>query len=146
MAVASPVAENIERSERFVEQAFNARNLDIVDELVADDYVTHDVPGAVSIEGKDAYRDYIASIHAGFSDLTAEVETCFGQDDLVCTRTSYRGTHDGEFMGVPATGKSVAITGTTITRIEDGKMVETWANVDTLGLLQQVGVVDIPTN
>jgi steroid delta-isomerase-like uncharacterized protein len=145
MAVASPVAENIEMSERFVEQAFNARNLDVVDELVADDYVTHDVPGAASIEGKDAYRDYIASIHAGFSDLAATVTTCFGQDDLVCTRTDYRGTHDGEFMGVPATGKPVEISGTTITRIEDGKMVETWANVDTLGLLQQVGVVDLPS-
>ncbi|WP_255196661.1 ester cyclase [Halorarius litoreus] len=145
MAIASPTAENIEMSERFTAEVFNERDLDALDELCAADCVVHDVPGETEIKGIDAYRAYMKSVLDGFSDLKAETAFCFGQDDLVCTRTNFSGTHDGEFMGIPATDRSVEISGTTIARYEDGKMVESWSNLDTLGLLTQVGVVDMPS-
>jgi steroid delta-isomerase-like uncharacterized protein len=146
MAIASPTAENIEKSERFIAEVFDGHDIDAIDDLCAADCVVHGVPGEPNIEGIESYREYLESVLAGFSDLEATVEFCFGQDDLVCTRTRYRGTHDGEFMGIPATGNTAEISGTNISRYEDGKMVESWANVDTLGLLSQVGVVDVPTS
>ena len=69
------------------------------------------------------------------------MEGQFGEGNMVATRWTGRGTHTGELMGIPPTGKQVTVVGITISRVEDGKVVEEWTNWDTLGMLQQLGVV-----
>ena len=86
------------------------------------------------------------TVHAGFPDFAATEEFSLCEGDLVASRLTYTGTHDGEFMGVPATGESVEVTGTAINRLEDGRIVENWPEMDFPGLLEQMGAVDAPAN
>ncbi len=76
-----------------------------------------------------------------FPDLHFTIEDIVAEGDTVVVRSTARGTHQGELMGIPLTGKQVAVSGISITRIANGKAVEEWFNGDDLGLLQQLGVV-----
>ncbi|WP_254536607.1 ester cyclase [Halomarina litorea] len=124
----------------FNEAVFNGRDYDALDALVADDVVQHGGPGGEEVRGIGGMRAYFRMLHTAFPDLEATIEDQVAEGDLVATRYTYRGTHDGAFVGIPATHKPVTITGTVFTRIEDGKTVETWVNADVLGLMRQVGV------
>jgi steroid delta-isomerase-like uncharacterized protein len=134
-------AENKALSRRLLEEAFNKGNLDVIDELLAEGFVNHDaaLPGPqVGIDGAKAsitgYRD-------AFPDLKITIEDQIAGGDGVATRWSASGTHQGELMGMPATGKQATVTGITIDRIVDGRIAESWTNWDTLGLMQQLGAV-----
>lgn len=134
-------AESKAISRRFLEEAFNRGNLGVVDELVAPGFVNHDAAlpePTIGIEGAKAsimgYRD-------AFPDLRLTIEQQVAEGELVTTRWSARGTHQGDLMGMSATGKQATVTGITIDRIVDGRFVESWTNWDTLGLMQQLGVV-----
>ena len=76
-----------------------------------------------------------------FPDLNVKVEDQLAEGDKVATRWTTTGTHQGEFAGIPPTGKQGGVTGTTIARVVGGKIVEERSNWDTLGLLQQLGVI-----
>ena len=76
-----------------------------------------------------------------FPDLHLTIEDMFGEGDRVVGRYTYRGTHKGDFMGIPPTGKQVAVTGISIMRVANGKFLEEWINTD---LMQQLGVVSVP--
>jgi len=126
---------------RLMEEAFNAGNIDVVDELVATGFVNHDAAAPESTVGLDAAKASIEGYRAAFPDLRITVEDQIADDDRVVTRWSAKGTHQGELMGMPATGKQSTVTGITIDRIVDGRIAESWTNWDTLGMLQQLGVV-----
>jgi steroid delta-isomerase-like uncharacterized protein len=79
-----------------------------------------------------------------FPEIQMTVEDLIAEGDKVVTRWTARGTHQGELMGIPPSGNPVEVTGITIDRIEGGKVVETWANYDALGMMQQVGAVPEP--
>jgi predicted ester cyclase len=79
-----------------------------------------------------------------FPDLHFTIEDIIAEGDTVVVRQTARGTHQGDLMGIPPTGKQVSGTGITITRVVNGKAVEDWFNGDDLGLLQQLGVVPVP--
>ncbi len=115
-------------------------NLDVIDELVAPDYVGHD-PAQPDLHGPDGVKGFITSYLAGFPDGRITIEEQLAEGDLVATRWTGRGTHQGELMGIPATGKQVTVSGLTLSRLQNGKVVEEWSNWDTLGMLQQLGVV-----
>jgi predicted ester cyclase len=83
----------------------------------------------------------VSTYRAAFPDARITVEQQLAEGDLVATRWSGRGTHDGELMGVSPTGKQVTVSGLTISRLEGGKIVEEFQNWDTLGMLQQLGAV-----
>jgi predicted ester cyclase len=85
-------------------------------------------------------------VHAAFPDFEATEEFSLCEGDLVASHMTYAGTHEGEFMGIPATGTRVEVTGTTINRVVDGRIAESWVETDFLGLLRQVGVVETPGN
>jgi len=134
--------QNKQLIRRIVEQVYNGGNLDLVDEVVAGDFVIH--AGANDIRGADAARQYVTALRAGFPDIHFTIDDQFTDGDRVATRWTARGTHTGMFQGMPATGRQVQMTAIDIDRIADGKVVECWTSVDELGLLQQLGVLPAP--
>jgi predicted ester cyclase len=84
------------------------------------------------------------AFRAAFPDLQLTIHHEIAEDDLVVHHWTMTGAHDGEFQGIRPTGKALTRTGITIVRVEDGKIVERWANVDVLGILAQLGVVPPP--
>jgi steroid delta-isomerase-like uncharacterized protein len=125
--------------QRFVEEVMNKKNLAAIDDLYAADAVEH-VPGGPPLDREGA-KQFLAMLLTAFPDLHETIEDAIAEEDRVVTRSTYRGTHKGEFQGIPPTGKQVTITGIHLTRVADGKMVEDWANFDQLGMLQQLGVI-----
>jgi steroid delta-isomerase-like uncharacterized protein len=134
-------AENKALSRRLLEEAFNAGNMAVVDEVLATDVVNHDSALPEPTVGQDAAKASIQGYRAAFPDLRITIEEQVAGDDLVATRWSAKGTQQGELMGMAATGKQATVTGITIDKIVDGRIAETWTNWDTLGMLQQLGVV-----
>ena len=127
---------------RWVE-AFNEGNLDAVDELVTDSYVRHD-PNAPEVRGPEKEKSLIAMYRSAFPDLHFTVQDMVAEGDRVVTRIGIRATHKGELLGIPATEKQLAFTAMELYRIADGKIEEQWVNVDTLGMMQQLGAIPIP--
>jgi steroid delta-isomerase-like uncharacterized protein len=136
--------QNKATARRFYE-AWTSGELDALDEIMAPDAQDHDTqnPNA-GTRGPEGARLTIEMYRAGFSDSRFDIEQQLAEGDYVITRWTAHGTNDGEMMGMPATGKTVAVTGITIDRFEDGKVVEGWTNWDTLGMMQQLGVVPQP--
>jgi steroid delta-isomerase-like uncharacterized protein len=133
--------QNKATAKRFYD-AWSSGDLGAFDEILAPDYQDHDTqnPNAGS-RGPDASKATAEMYLAAFSDSKFEIEEQFADGDYVITRWTATGTHDGELMGMPATGKHVTVTGITIDRFKDGQVVEGWTNWDTLGMMQQLGAV-----
>jgi steroid delta-isomerase-like uncharacterized protein len=134
-------AETKATARRLLEEAFNSGNLDVVDELVAPEFVNHDAALPEPTTGIEATKASIAGYRDAFPDLRLTIEQQVAEGEFVTTRWSARGTHRGELMGMAATGKQATVTGITLDRIVDGRFVESWTNWDTLGLMQQLGVI-----
>ncbi len=116
-------------------------NLAVVDELCAPDYVDHSPPLPGMGEGSAAVRKANEALAAAFPDTVHTIEELIAEGDLVVTRLRGRATFTGECLGIKPNGKVVEITGISIHRIADGKLVEHWANIDSLSFMQQLGVV-----
>jgi steroid delta-isomerase-like uncharacterized protein len=135
--------QNKATARRFYE-AWTSGDLDAYDEIMAPEAQDHDTqnPNAGTLGPEGAKRTSEMYRNA-FSDSRFEIEQQFDDGDYVITRWTATGTNDGELMGMPPTGKPVTITGITIDRFEDGKVVEGWTNWDTLGMMQQLGVIQV---
>jgi steroid delta-isomerase-like uncharacterized protein len=134
-----------EQNERIAKRgfdAFNTGDLSIVDQVTAEGAVNHDPAQPEEARGPEGFKQVIQVYRGAFPDLKFTIEEQFSDGDLVCTRWSTEATHDGDLMGIAATGKPVTGTGISIDRIEDGKIVESWNQWDNLGLLQQIGVAE----
>jgi len=125
------------------EEIWNKRNVNIIDELHAPDYVGHysGIPGP--IRGREALNHLFADYLAAF-DIHVTPKFLIAEGDLVVVRDTGRLKHTGVFQGLPPTGKEVSMTSTDIYRMVDGKNVEQWVEADMLGLLQQLGVIPAP--
>ena len=88
--------------------------------------------------GVDGLLEMVETFRSALPDLAVTVDHQFADGDYVATRFTVRGTHDGELLGAPPTGRPVAMTGITVSRCEDGRITEEWELVDVAGLLQQV--------
>jgi steroid delta-isomerase-like uncharacterized protein len=104
--------------------------------------VLHDpaVPGG-EIRGIEGFRQFAETLRNAFPDLHFEVHERIMEGDRIALRYTVTGTHQGDFQQIPATGKRVAVTAISVNHIRDGKVAEAWNNSDTLGLLQQLGVI-----
>ena len=111
-----------------------------MEERYAPDYVIHGAPPGI-FPGLAGLRQLITAFWTAFPDEHAVVEDLIAEGDKVVHRSTWRATHQGEFMGVPATGKVVTLTGISISRLASGKVVEDWDSFDALGLMQQLGVI-----
>jgi steroid delta-isomerase-like uncharacterized protein len=133
-------AENKKVLEAFVEDVINQGRLDRADDLVALDFVELDpLPGQQ--QGREGLKDVIAGLRAAFPDLHWAVEETVAESDKVVSRFTWTGTHRATFLGIPSTGRKVAVKGVVIDRLADGKMADSRILMDTLGMMQQLGVV-----
>ncbi|MDQ0582931.1 ester cyclase [Streptomyces rishiriensis] len=127
---------------RFFETVGMRGELPPLDGLMAEEYRDHNPANEQDTVGMDAMRRDVGMWRSGF-DFAFSVDDQIEQGDRVCNRWTWRGTHRGDFMGLPATGKQVTMTGMTIFRCrEDGKIVEAWWEYDLLGLMEQLGALD----
>jgi steroid delta-isomerase-like uncharacterized protein len=128
-----------ESQQRFVEEIQNQGRIEVVDELIAEDMVDHTpFPGLPA--DREGARQTFEAIRAAFPDHDAEVVHMVADGDLVATYKIFTGTHEGNFMGVPPTGREVTIRVMDFVRYRDGRIVEHWNIVDQAGLLRQLGV------
>jgi steroid delta-isomerase-like uncharacterized protein len=137
------VAEQRSVIQRWI-AAWNAKDLDAAVELLAEEYVRHDA-NLPEVVGPHAQRDFLAGLFMAFPDLNLQPERLIAQENLVVLHFTVQGTHRGEFMGMPATGREVMIQGVDIFRLIGDKIAEQWVVMDVLGLMQQLGAIPIPT-
>jgi steroid delta-isomerase-like uncharacterized protein len=124
---------------RFYEEVFNQGDLDVLDELTTADFLDHD-PGNPTHD-RDGVKRVAAAIRAAFPDVHFTADDVLADGEKVVGRFTMRGTHRGEFLGVPATGSPVTVTGMDIVRFSHGRAVEHWHEWSGLGLMRQLGVM-----
>lgn len=126
-------------------EAINEKQDDIVPEFYSSDCVVYGAPGAdAPSTGHEALQQQLDTTREAFPDLKTAIEAIVAEGDLVTVRVEYAGTHEGEYLGVPATGAAVQFNGTNMFRIDKGAITEAWPMVDTLGVLRQFGVRELP--
>lgn len=125
---------------RWWESLSQGKGLDVLAEIYAADYVLHDPNQPEPVQGLAGVRDFITGVTTGFPDGNYKIEQIVAEGDLVVQLVSVTGTHQGEFNGIPATGKAIQIWLMVISRVVNNQIVEEWQLVDSLSLLQQLGV------
>lgn len=136
-------AQNIATLERFVEEVINQGRYDAADELVEEDFVELDpLPGQQ--QGRKGLKDVIRMMRTGFPDIHWVVEETIASGDKVVSRFKWTGTHQGDFLGIPASGRKVVVPGVVIDRLSGGKMADSRILMDTMGMMQQLGVIPGP--
>ena len=128
---------------RFIEETINQGQIDSVGQFVWED-VTEQVPFPGQGPGLEGLKDVLRGMRAAFPDLYFSVEEQIAEGDKVLTRFEWTGTHQGEFLGVPATGRSVRVWGMVVDRLQAGRIKDTRIIMDALGLMMQLGVF-LPT-
>jgi steroid delta-isomerase-like uncharacterized protein len=124
-------------------EAWNRQDLDAVEDLLASNYVRHDA-NFPDVDGPTAQLEFIAAVFRAFPDLHVQAEQLIAQDDHVAVRVSLGGTHQGDFVGVPATGRKVRFESMEVFRLDGGKVAEQWVVMNALGLFQQLGAIPTP--
>jgi steroid delta-isomerase-like uncharacterized protein len=135
------VSENQNKAlvERFYEQVWRNGNLDVADELFADDYVRHDFrPGNPA--GPEGQKEIARAFRAAFPDLSFEIDFVLADGDFVAGRWTASGTHLGPWAGVEPTGKPMRFSAINVFRFSAGKVVELWNHRDDLGIMEQLDV------
>ena len=132
--------ENKASIRRYVEEAWNKGSVDIIDELMATHYARHMAISAPPLT-REGQKQRILGFRRAFPDLRLTIEDMVAEGEKVSFRLTLRGTHQGEFMCVPPTGKQIVVGAVDVARFEDGKVAEQWGQTDMLGLLQQIGAV-----
>ena len=128
---------------RMVEQVWNEGRTDLVVEFFAEDYVQH-IAGQPAQAGYELVQQGAASSRAAYPDFQLSIDDQVAEGDRVAARWTMTGTHEGEFLGIPPTGKQVSHSGTTFYRLQNGRIAEVWFLADVMGLMQQLGVIPAP--
>lgn len=135
-----PAEENKATIRRYVAEAWNKGNVDIIDELMAAHYARHIAISTPPLT-REGQKQRILGFRRAFPDLHLTLEDIFAEGERVSFRLTLRGTHQGEFMRIAPTGKQIAVGAIDVARFEDGKVVEHWGQTDMLGMLQQLGAI-----
>ena len=128
---------------RFVEEVQNSKDEAAYDELDHPDFVNLSAPPGVPSD-RDGGKVYLWSLFNAFPDSQWTIDDMVAEGDRVATKKTMRGTHTGEFAGIPATGRTVTLQYVDILRLRDGKIVEHWLSMDSLSFMQQLGVIPTP--
>jgi steroid delta-isomerase-like uncharacterized protein len=135
---------NKDLARRLLVEVFDEGRYELIDELVSAGFVGHDTALPEPILGAEGLKESAMGYRSAFPDLRMTVDEQIAEGDRVVTRWTAHGTHESEIFGIAPTGKQATVTGITISRLSAGKVVEGRTNWDTLGLLQQLGVVPEP--
>jgi steroid delta-isomerase-like uncharacterized protein len=128
---------------RFVDEVITQGNIEAAAQYVWED-VIEQVPLPGQGPGLDGLKDILRAMRAGFPDIVFSIEEQVAERDKVASRFEWTGTHRCEFLGIPATGRTVRVWGMVIDRLEDGRIKDTRIIMDTFGLLGQLGVLPSP--
>ena len=129
---------------QLVEEAINKGNISVIDELLIPDFVEHEeLPPGIP-PGREAPKVLFTMLRSAFPDLKATIEHLIAEGDEVVLHMTWTGTHKGEFMGIPPTGKRISINVIDILGMAEGKCVEHWGIMDSMAMMQQLGVVPAP--
>ncbi len=128
---------------RFVDEVQSKGNTDLIDEICSPEFVNHSAPPGVPADC-EGIKIVTAMFRGAFPDSYFTVEDMVAEGDKVATRKTFHGTHEGEFMGIPPSGRSVSMGLIDIVRISEGRVVEHWSMGDNLGMVRQLGVVPQP--
>jgi steroid delta-isomerase-like uncharacterized protein len=134
---------NQQAIDRLTNDVLTQHHLDMLDTIFHADYIEADPPPGMG-PGVEGLRQWLAAWFAAFPDVRWTVEEQIANDDQIWTRSTWTGTHKGEFFGVPATGREVAVAAWTIDRFTDGKIAHSRLIMDVLSLMQQLGVIPTP--
>ena len=133
--------ENKMISWRLQEEVFGQGKLESVDELVAPDYVSH-APGDPELSrGPEDTKEIVRAYRSAFPDINFAVEKQVAEGDMVVTCWIARGTHRGEFMGVPPSERRIEVSGMSMDRFSGGRLVENWNNWEALEMMRQIGAI-----
>lgn len=136
-------AENRVLIKRWFEEVWNKGRVSAIDEMLTSQTMIHGLgPSALDV---GAFKQFHAAYRSAFPDVKIQVEDVITEGEKVAVRWSGTGTHSGDGLGFAATGQPVRFSGMTFARIDNRKMVEGWNVFDQLGMLQQLGVVNLPT-
>ena len=135
--------ENKALVRRFVDEVQSAGNIDAIDELCSPEFVNHSAPSGMP-PNREGVKQVTAMFRQAFPDSYFTVEDMIAEGDKVATHKTFHGTHEGEFMGMPPTGRRVSMELIDIVRISEGRVVEHWSMGDNLGMMQQLGVIPRP--
>jgi steroid delta-isomerase-like uncharacterized protein len=129
--------------QRFYDEVVNEGNLHVIDELFAEDFVEHEeFPGIPPT--REGVKQFFAMFRAAFPDVTCEVEHLVAEGVFVSAHARFHGTHQGEFMGVPASGRPIAVHAFDLVRFVDGIATAHWGVFDAMTLMQQIGAIEPP--
>jgi steroid delta-isomerase-like uncharacterized protein len=137
-----PTESNKEIVRRWITGIWNHGDFGLIDELASEAHVFGS-PGHGELRG-EGFREFVTEVRSAFPDLNNTIENQISEGDIVVTRGITRGTHQGSFGAIAATGKSVAVPWVMFTRIQDGRILEDWELYDGLGMMTQLGVVSPP--
>ena len=137
------IEENKALVRRFVDEGQSAGNIDAIDELCSPEFVNHSAPSGMP-PNREGVKQVTAMFRQAFPDSYFTVEDMIAEGDKVATHKTFHGTHEGEFMGMPPTGRRVSMELIDIVRISEGRVVEHWSMGDNLGMMQQLGVIPRP--
>lgn len=136
------IEENKAAFRRYVEEVWQSEKLDLVDEIFAEEYTSHQSDGSILQRTPEDVKSFVKEYRDAFSEIEDTVEDMIGEGDKVVNRWRLEATHTGEFRGISATGKRITMTGIGIFRFsEDGRVVESWDSMDTLGMMRQLGAI-----
>jgi steroid delta-isomerase-like uncharacterized protein len=121
---------------RWFEEVWNKGRRDAIAEILAPDGVIHD--GGVDSAGPEGFYPFFDLLNSALSELRVTVHETIAEHDRVCVRWSCRAKHTGDGLGIPATGRTIDVTGISILRVADGRLVEGWQNWDMLGMMEQI--------
>ena len=119
-------------------------NIDLIDELVAPDYVNHNPATPEQPTGPEGLKGAVTMFRSAIPDLKMVVEDMIAEGDKVVLRYTLEGTNEGELFGIPSTGQQLSIKSITVERVSDGRIRDHWRVTDTLDMMQQLGVVPEP--
>ena len=140
---ALPAEDNKALVRRFVDEVQSSGNIGLIDEICSPEFVNHSAPPGIPAD-REGIKIVTAMFRRAFPDSYFTVEDMMAEGDKVATRKTFHGTHEGEFMGIPPSGRSVSTGLIDIVRISEGRVVEHWSMGDSLGMMRQLGVLSQP--
>jgi steroid delta-isomerase-like uncharacterized protein len=134
------MADSKALAQRWFTEVVNQGNEEVIDEICASNFVDHDpLPGTGA--DRDGIHQFVQLLRSAFPDLETTIDDMLAEGDRLAVRSTFRGTHEGDFMGIPATGRKVEVANYDFVRLENDQAVEHWGTIDSAALMEQLGAV-----